>query len=400
LPLRNNLSDRNYRQGNEQYNVQANKNEDDVQGNTKEDDAQDINHENNYLTSLNVILPRMTRSTTRAAAAVSGLGIVLHVFAAKAAKSNDAMDPEVRVNAINNEVRGLFIRGAFSLAHVEAVHSHADIIGTRNITRLKHFDTIGEEAKARLIIQGCQGAEKNRIMSNAPTVSHASISTLISFAANKDNPVWTKDATQAFLQRKDTFSRDLYARLPLELRSVFKCYVLMMLKPLYGTKEAGTYWNAAYSGDWKQKVGVTSSTQDPCFITATRNQAKDAPHGIAAILVDYTLMTGNKQFAKSEELIHNNYDMGQTQTITNGSQIKFGGVQIGRDPDDILRISQESYIENLSNIKADLHNDIASVHTARGKRPGSLYGPVPMQRSLLGNLATSRECQFSGHKVM
>jgi hypothetical protein len=191
-------------------------------------------------------------------------------------------------------------------------------------------------------------------VSNAPTVYHASIRILTSFAANKDYPVWTKYAKQAFLQSKDTFSWDLYARLPLELLSVFKGYVLKMLKPLYGTKEAGTYWNAAYSGDWKQKVGFTSSTLDPCFMTATCNQAKDAPHGIAAILVDDTLM-------------HSNYDMGQTQTVTNGSQIKFGGVQIGRDPDGILRISQEAYIENLSNIKADLHNDIASVRTARGK---------------------------------
>jgi hypothetical protein len=89
-----------------------------------------------------------------------------------------------------------------------------------------------------LIIQGFQDAEKNQIMSNAPTVSHASIRILISFAAIKDYPVCTKDATQAFLQSKDTFSRDLYAMLPLELRSVFKGYVLKMLKPLYGTKEA------------------------------------------------------------------------------------------------------------------------------------------------------------------
>jgi hypothetical protein len=59
--------------------------------------------------------------------------------------------------------------------------------------------------------------------------------------------------------------------------------------------------------------------------------------------------------------------MGQTQTVTNGLQITFGGVQISRDPDGTLRISQEAYIENLSNIKADLHNDIASVRTARGK---------------------------------
>jgi hypothetical protein len=36
------LSYRNYRQGNEQDNVQGNTEEDEVQGNTKEDDAQDI----------------------------------------------------------------------------------------------------------------------------------------------------------------------------------------------------------------------------------------------------------------------------------------------------------------------------------------------------------------------
>jgi hypothetical protein len=109
-----------------------------------------------------------------------------------------------------------------ALNNVDAVHSHANIIGTRNITRLKHFETIEEEAKARLTIQECQDAEKNRIVSNAPTVSHASIRILIRFAEIKVYPVWTKDTTHEFLQSKDTFSRDLYARLTLELRSVFK----------------------------------------------------------------------------------------------------------------------------------------------------------------------------------
>jgi Reverse transcriptase (RNA-dependent DNA polymerase) len=205
------------------------------------------------------------------------------VLAAKETKPNDAMDLEVRINAINKEVRGLINRRAFSLVHVDAVHSHVVIIiGSRNIIRLKHFDTIDEEAKARLTIHGCQDAEKIWIVSNTPTVSHASIRILISFAAIKVYPVWTIDATHTFLQSKDTFSRDLYAMLPLELRSVFKGYVLKMLKPLNGSKEAGTYWNAAYSGDWKQKAGITPHTLDPCFITKTCNQAKGYPQGIAA----------------------------------------------------------------------------------------------------------------------
>jgi hypothetical protein len=151
-PLRNRLSDRNYRQCNEQDNVQGSTEEDCVQGNTKEGDAQDIDDKNNSPTALNAILPRMARSTTRAAAAASDFGIVHHVFAAKAAKPNDAMDPEVRVNSIIKKVRGLFNRGAFSLVHVDAVPSHANIIGTRIITRLKYFGTIDEEAEARLII--------------------------------------------------------------------------------------------------------------------------------------------------------------------------------------------------------------------------------------------------------
>jgi hypothetical protein len=113
----------------------------------------------------------------------------------------------------------------------------------------------------------------------------------------------------------------IYARLPLELRSVFKGYVLKMLKPLYVTNKAESYWNAAYSGDWKRKVGVTTSTLNPYCMTATCNQAKDSPSGIAAILVDDTFITGNKQFVKAKERMHSNYDMSQIQTTTNGSQI-------------------------------------------------------------------------------
>jgi hypothetical protein len=218
-PLRSILSDSNYRRGNAQDNTQDNTQDnmlgsakkDYVPGNAKEDDAQDVKDENNSPSSLIAILPLMMRSTTQAAEDVFGVSIVHPVIAAKETKPNDAMDPEVRINAINKEVCGLINRRAFSLVHVDAVHSHANIIGTRNITRLKHFDTIDEVAKARLTIQECQDVEKNRNVSTAPTVSHASIRILISFAAIKVYPVWTKDTTHAFLRSKDTSSRDLYA---------------------------------------------------------------------------------------------------------------------------------------------------------------------------------------------
>jgi hypothetical protein len=208
------------------------------------------------------------------------------------------------------EVRRLFNRETFSLVHVNAVPSHANIIGTRIISRLKHFGIIDKEAKARLIIQGCQDAEKNRIVSNTPTVSHASIHILISFAAIKDEPVWTRDATQAFLQSKYTFSRDLYARIPLKLGSVFKGYVLKLLKPLHRYKGGWDILKRSLFKRSEAESGRYFVHAGSMFYDATCNQAKDAPHRIAANLVDDTLMTGNMHFAKAVELMHSNYNMG------------------------------------------------------------------------------------------
>jgi hypothetical protein len=62
------------------------------------------------------------------------------------------MDLEVRINAIDKNVRGLFDRGVFSLMHVDEVTSNANTIGTRLIARLKHFGTIDYEAKSHLKI--------------------------------------------------------------------------------------------------------------------------------------------------------------------------------------------------------------------------------------------------------
>jgi hypothetical protein len=123
VPLRTIPSDSNYRQGNPQenaqYNVLSSTKKDDVPGNAKEDDAQDIKDKNNSTSFLIAILPLMTRSTTQAAEDVSSVIIVRHVLAVKETKPNDAMDTQVKINAINKKVRGLIHRRACSLVHVE-----------------------------------------------------------------------------------------------------------------------------------------------------------------------------------------------------------------------------------------------------------------------------------------
>jgi hypothetical protein len=221
-------------------------------------------------------------------------------------------------------------------------------------------------------------------VSNAPTVSHASIRILISFAAIKVYPVWTKDTTHAFLHSKNTFSRDPYAMLPLELRSVFQGYILQMLKPLYGTKEAWTYWNTAYSGDWKQKEGVTPYMLDPCFLTKTCIQAKGAPHGIAAILVDDTLMTRLRKLKNAFTATTILDKHKPSPTIRRLSLVECRSV-------DIPMVHYVYHIKltlKTYQISRQLCTTISLLYVQRAaKCPGSLHGPVPMQPSPWEDLA-------------
>jgi len=42
-----------------------------------------------------------------------------------------------------------------------------------------------------------------------------------------------------------------------------------MLKPLYGIIEVGTYWWATYSKHYKEKLLITTSIFDLCFLITT-----------------------------------------------------------------------------------------------------------------------------------
>jgi len=44
---------------------------------------------------------------------------------------------------------------------------------------------------------------------------------------------------------------------------------MVVLKLLYGIAEAGTYWWATYSKHYKEKLLITTSIFNPCFLIIT-----------------------------------------------------------------------------------------------------------------------------------
>lgn len=72
---------------------------------------------------------------------------------------------------------------------------------------------------------------------------------------------------------------------------------MVVVKPLYGLAEAGTHWWATYNKHHREKLMMTTSTYDPCFLITT---SKDK-FGVVGMQTDDTIILADKQFSTLEE---------------------------------------------------------------------------------------------------
>jgi hypothetical protein len=82
--------------------------------------------------------------------------------------------------------------------------------------------------------------------------------------------VYLRDITQAYTQSETHLQRLILAYLPEQIRHQYpEGTIIVVLKPLYGIAEAGTHWWATYSKHHKEKLLMTTSIFDPCFLIIT-----------------------------------------------------------------------------------------------------------------------------------
>jgi len=79
---------------------------------------------------------------------------------------------------------------------------------------------------------------------------------------------------------------------------------MVMLKPLYRIVEVGTYWWATYSKHYKEKLLITTSIFNPCFLITTIG----TPFGIISMQTNNIIILGDDQFLalKEDELVKAN----------------------------------------------------------------------------------------------
>jgi hypothetical protein len=102
---------------------------------------------------------------------------------------------------------------------------------------------------------------------------------------------------------------------------------MVVLKPLYGIAEAGTHWWATYSRHHKEKLGMVSSTYDPCLLITD-----NGPLGIIGMQTDDTVILGDEKFS-GRETDAMTFKSKEKTRLDKGTTLTFNGCTIVRSDD-------------------------------------------------------------------
>ena len=71
---------------------------------------------------------------------------------------------------------------------------------------------------------------------------------------------------------------------------------MMVIKPLYGVSEAGTHWWVTYFNHHREKLGMTTSTYDPCLLITLSSR-----FGIVGMQTDDIIILCDEEFGRMED---------------------------------------------------------------------------------------------------
>ncbi|KAJ5379608.1 hypothetical protein N7509_012727 [Penicillium cosmopolitanum] len=236
------------------------------------------------------------------------------------------------------EIDGLIARGVFDFVQYDPIkHAGIRIFNSRLVNEIKGKATGAPFEKSRLVIQAYNDEGKGMILTQSPTIQRASQRVIVALAPSlreKGISLSIRDITQAYVQSTTSLNRLILAHLPKETKSEFPTGTIMVVrKPLYGIPEAGTHWWATYHKHHRERLGMVTSTYDPCLLIST---AKGA-FGVVGMQTDDTLILGSDEFAKLEEkeLVEAKFSAKPKDTLSPEGPLIFNGCVLTQNDGDV-----------------------------------------------------------------
>ncbi|UYV75200.1 hypothetical protein LAZ67_12002864 [Cordylochernes scorpioides] len=219
-----------------------------------------------------------------------------------------------------------------------------------------------ERYKARLVAKGFnQKFGRDYEETFAPIVKHSTIRAFLAASVYKGMKVNHLDVKTAFLH--GDLDKELYMELPEGLHTKQTNKVCKLKKAIYGLKQAGRSWNTKIASTLI-KNNFKQSIVDPCLFTKNEEN-----HSIYLILyVDDMLLASD-----SEIIIQNTVKTLEKEfEIKNlGDPTQFIGIEISRNREGELLLSQKNKIQELVERFATGRNNRLSSYTIGSAAPNN-----------------------------
>jgi len=254
------------------------------------------------------------------------------------------------------EVDALIGAGVFAFEMFDpAKHGGTRIFKSRMVREVKGKATDTPYEKSRMVIQGHSDDDKELILTQSPTIQRASQRIIMAIAPSlvrKGMELWLRDITQAYTQSTTVLQRKILAHLPAQIAHLYpKGTIMVVIKPLYGIAEAGTHWWATYFNHHREKLGMETSTFDPCLLITKTSQ----PFGIVGVQTDDTLILCDDEFnhLEEDELKKAKFAAKDKEQLTIVNPLLFNGGIFSKKANGSMKLCQKKQGERLKLVSKD-----------------------------------------------
>lgn len=252
--------------------------------------------------------------------------------------------------AKRKEIQGLISRQSWNVVERADLHPKSNILGGRFVLTLKNTDTPNEKPKARYVAQGHRDKEKFHLVHDITTLRQSSIRLIMSLATIKQFDIFSHDVTQAYLQSEDALSREVYIlphKRDLKYFSIGEHQALKLLKPLYGTCDAGDYWYETISRHAKNDLGMIATKGDPSLYYEL--DANGILRGLMGLYVDDGMLAGNRFFQSLTTKTMKTFESNPRIY----SPFTFFGCECSQSEDYTGYLSQSKYLAHIKPLPSD-----------------------------------------------
>jgi hypothetical protein len=269
------------------------------------------------------------------------------------------------------EINDLIKKDVFQSINKNDVSFDVRIFNFRFVNEIKHLDIDKAFEKSRLVVQTFNDQNKNLMLIQSSIIQRVNQRLIVCLIVvfSKMN-LYLRNIIQTYIQSVTSLNRDFFVRSFVELikhLDIASNSILKIVKSLYDVLEADNHWFVTYHAHHINKLDMTQSIYDLCFLHTNmkidtssilqidlKNDHSHTNHShtdmkIVDMQIDDTLIFVDANFAVAEKkiIINAKIMIKSRDCLDSNSSLKFNDTIIERRKNDIYlrQISQSDHLQ-------------------------------------------------------